>query len=367
MLPAAFARDPERMARFQREAELLASLNHPNIAIIHGLVESDGQRALVMELVPGETLGARIKRGAMPASEALPIARQIAEALEAAHERGVVHRDLKPGNVMITPTGLVKVLDFGLAAIVQGAPSTPADPANSPTFTMPMTQAGVIMGTVAYMSPEQAAGTPVDRRADIWSYGVVLWEMLSGRHLFGGDTIAHMLADVLRSPIDFDQLTAPGRSRICCADAWIATQRHACAISARRGWPSRSILQTRRAGLKFRRGPRPARQWVAWVAAAVLAALAIVGWLRPQPPVTTSLPDLTFTIAPASGSLAPVGDLYATPEISPDGSAVIFYGDDVHLRQLNKLSQNPCAPAVSEIQDSGPPTRGRSCFPTGPT
>ncbi len=132
VLPAAFARDPERMARFQREAELLASLNHPNIAIIHGLVESDGQRALVMELVPGETLGARIKRGAMPVSEALPIAQQIAEALEAAHEKGVVHRDLKPGNVMITPSGLVKVLDFGLAAIVQSAPSTPADAANSP-------------------------------------------------------------------------------------------------------------------------------------------------------------------------------------------------------------------------------------------
>jgi serine/threonine protein kinase len=180
VLPAALAQDPERLARFEHEAKVLASLNHPNIAIIHGLVESDGRRALVMELVPGETLGARIKRGAMPASESLPIARHIAEALEAAHEKGVVHRDLKPGNVMITPTGLVKVLDFGLATIVQGASSTPADPANSPTITMGMTQAGVIMGTAAYMSPEQAAGTPVDRRADIWSYGVVLWEMLSG-------------------------------------------------------------------------------------------------------------------------------------------------------------------------------------------
>ena len=209
VLPAVFAHDPERMARFRREAELLASLNHPNIAIIHGLVESDGQRALVMELVPVETLDARIKRGAMSASEALPIARQIAEALEAAHEKGVVHRDLKPGNVMITPAGLVKVLDFGLGAIVQGAPSTPADPTSSPTLTMGMTQPGVIMGTAAYMSPEQAAGTMVDRRADIWSYGVVLWEMLSGQRLFGGDTIAHTLADVLRSSIDFDQLTAP--------------------------------------------------------------------------------------------------------------------------------------------------------------
>ena len=145
----------------------------------------------------------------MPLEEALNVSRQIAEALEAAHERGVVHRDLKPGNVMITPDGLVKVLDFGLAAIVQGAPATPADPFNSPTLTMNMTQAGVILGTAAYMSPEQAAGTPVDRRADIWSYGVVLWEMLSGRRLFGGDTIAHTLADVLRGPIDFEKVTAP--------------------------------------------------------------------------------------------------------------------------------------------------------------
>jgi len=147
VLPAAFSRDPERMARFQREAELLASLNHPNIAILHGLVDSDGQRALVMELVPGETLGDRIKRGLMPPEEALNVARQIAEALEAAHERGVVHRDLKPGNVMITPAGLVKVLDFGLAAIVQGVQGTPADATNSPTLTMNMTQAGVILGT----------------------------------------------------------------------------------------------------------------------------------------------------------------------------------------------------------------------------
>src|SRR5204863_6816181 len=170
--PAALAHDPERMARFQREAELLASLNHPNIAIIHGLVDSEGQRALVMELVPGETLGDRMRHAVLPPEEALNVARQISEALEAAHEKGVVHRDLKPGNVMITPSGLVKVLDFGLASMVQGASSTPSDPANSPTLTMNMTQTGVILGTAAYMSPEQAAGAPVDKRADIWSYGV---------------------------------------------------------------------------------------------------------------------------------------------------------------------------------------------------
>src|SRR5262249_38333201 len=161
-------------------------LNHPNIANVYGLVECDGQRALVMELVPGKTLEASLKRESMPLSGALHIAQQIAEALEVAHENGVIHRDMKPGNIMITPGGLVKVLDFGLAATVQHPTIAPNNPGDSPTFTMGVTQAGVIMGTPAYMSPEQAAGTPVDRRADIWSYGALLWELLSKRPLFGG-------------------------------------------------------------------------------------------------------------------------------------------------------------------------------------
>jgi eukaryotic-like serine/threonine-protein kinase len=169
VLPVALAGDPDRLARFDREAKILAALNHPNIAVIYGLVESAGGRALVMELVAGETLADRIKRGPISLSEAVLVARQIAEALEAAHERGIVHRDLKPGNVMITQSGAVKVLDFGLAAMTQVGASTPGDPNNSPTLTIGMTQAGVVMGTAGYMAPEQAAGTPVDRRADIWS------------------------------------------------------------------------------------------------------------------------------------------------------------------------------------------------------
>jgi len=345
VLPAAFAHDPERMARFQREAELLASLNHPNIAILHGLVESDGQRALVMELVAGETLGARMKRGLMPPEEALKVARQIAEALEAAHDRGVVHRDLKPGNVMITPDGLVKVLDFGLAAIVQGvqsAPATPADPFNSPTLTMGMTQSGVILGTAAYMSPEQAAGTPVDRRADIWSYGVVLWEMLSGKRLFGGDTIAHTLADVLRGPIDFNKLTAPAPLQNLlrrCLDRDPKTR-------------LRDIGEARVAIAKYLADPdnaadappqaRSRPTWIGWAAAAILGIAAILGWIRTRPePAGAPAADLAFTIVPAAGNLAPVGDLFATPEISPDGSAAILYtnkGYDVQVRQFNKLT-----------------------------
>jgi serine/threonine protein kinase len=166
VLPAALAQDPERLARFEREAKVLASLNHPNIAQIYGLE----QRALVMELVEGETLQAPL-----PIETALHYAKQIADALEAAHEKGITHRDLKPANIMITPAGVVKVLDFGLAAVTQPSSAHEGDPGNSPTLTMRATQAGMILGTAAYMSPEQASGKPVDKRADIWSFGVVLW------------------------------------------------------------------------------------------------------------------------------------------------------------------------------------------------
>src|SRR6476646_1848600 len=176
VLPAAFAQDPERLARFEREAKVLAALNHPNIAQIYGLE----QRALVMELVEGETL-----KGPLPVETALNYAKQIADALEAAHEKGITHRDLKPANIMITPAGVVKVLDFGLAAVAQDPASDGTDPSNSPTLTMRATQAGMIMGTAAYMSPEQAAGKPVDKRADIWAFGVVLYELLTGHQLFG--------------------------------------------------------------------------------------------------------------------------------------------------------------------------------------
>ena len=203
VLPDAFARDTERVARFRREAQVLAALNHPNIAAIYGLEES-AETALAMELVEGETLS-----GPLPVETALNYARQIADALEAAHDKGIIHRDLKPANVKVTPAGVVKVLDFGLAAIADPARAGSADPNNSPTLTMSVTQAGMILGTAAYMSPEQAAGKQVDKRSDIWSYGVVLFEMLTGSRLFeGGETISHTLADVLRAPIDLDKLPA---------------------------------------------------------------------------------------------------------------------------------------------------------------
>src|SRR5215510_8719250 len=205
-LPEAFSHDTERVARFQREARVLASLNHSNIAAIHGLEEIDKRHFLVMELVPGETLADRIKRGVIPLAEAIPIARQIADALEAAHEQGIIHRDLKPANVKVREDGTVKVLDFGLAKAIEPAGTTPSA-SQSPTITSPaMTQAGIILGTAAYMSPEQAKGKPVDRRADIFAFGCVLYEMLTGKRAFEGEDVSDTLAAVLRAEPDWSAL-----------------------------------------------------------------------------------------------------------------------------------------------------------------
>jgi serine/threonine-protein kinase len=213
VLPAAFTEDKERLARFEREAQLLAQLHHPNIASIFGLEESGGTRALVMELVDGPTLADRLEHGALPLGESLMIARQIAEALEEAHEKGIVHRDLKPQNIKAPLEEKVKVLDFGLAKAMDsagaGSGATSASQlAQSPTLTYGATQLGMILGTAAYMSPEQAAGKSVDRRADIWAFGVVLWEMLSGKRLFEGETVPETLGAVFRQEIDFDALPA---------------------------------------------------------------------------------------------------------------------------------------------------------------
>jgi len=205
VLPEEFAKDRDRMSRFKREAQVLASLNHPNIAAIYGLEEENGIHALVLELVEGPTLSERIKEGALALEEALNIAKQIAEALESAHEQGVIHRDLKPANVKVKEDGMVKVLDFGLAKALEGSDSE-EDMGNSPTLSMAATKAGIILGTAAYMSPEQARGQKADKRSDVWSFGVVLFEMLTGRRLFNGDTISDVLAAVLRAETDWDSL-----------------------------------------------------------------------------------------------------------------------------------------------------------------
>ncbi|MEX2385626.1 MAG: serine/threonine-protein kinase [Thermoanaerobaculia bacterium] len=209
VLPEAVAKDHERLARFEREAQMLASLNHPNIATIHGVEDSGGAPALVMELVEGPTLEDRIAQGPIPVEEALPIAREIAEGLDYAHERGIIHRDLKPANVKLTGDGKVKILDFGLAkALDPVAGASSPDMTRSPTITAAATQAGVILGTAAYMSPEQARGKPADKRSDIWAFGCVLWEMLTGKRLFHGETVSDTLAAVLRADIDWETLPA---------------------------------------------------------------------------------------------------------------------------------------------------------------
>ena len=204
ILPDAFAADPDRLARFQREAQVLASLNHPNIAQIHGIEKSDDTQALVLELVEGPTLADRIAKGPIPLDEALPIAKQIAEALEAAHEAGVIHRDLKPANIKVRDDGTVKVLDFGLAKALDTTPQ--GDPSQSPTLTAAATQMGVILGTAAYMSPEQARGKPVDKRADIWAFGIVLYEMLTGKRAFPGEAAADSVARIIERNPDYDAL-----------------------------------------------------------------------------------------------------------------------------------------------------------------
>ena len=224
ILPAALAADPDRLARFQREAEVLASLNHPHIAAIYGLENAPstdsgqaGVNALVMELVEGPTLADRIAQGPIPIDEALAIARQIAEALEAAHEQGIIHRDLKPANIKVREDGTVKVLDFGLAKLTEAGAGRDGrdDPSQSPTLTSPaaMTGMGIILGTATYMSPEQARGRAVDKRTDVWAFGAVLYEMLTGARAFEGDDITEVIAAVVKTTPNWTALPLTSRPR----------------------------------------------------------------------------------------------------------------------------------------------------------
>jgi serine/threonine protein kinase len=344
VLPDSFANDPERMARFEREAKVLASLNHPNIAQVYGVEE----RALVMELVPGETL-----KGPLPLPTALNYAKQIAEALEAAHEKGIIHRDVKPGNVKVTPEGVVKLLDFGLAKAAEES-TDPNDATNSPTLTA-ATRAGMILGTAAYMSPEQASGKSVDRRADIWSFGVVLWELLTGHRLFEGETVTQTLAEVLRGPIDFDHLPRETPAEIRrllhrCLDRNVKNR-------LRDIGEARIAIETALAGetplLEGALGLGDARQlWLAWsVAAVATVSLAAVGYLhfREKPPDPSTLPELALSIVPPSGrNLDPVGGLYVDT-ISPDGSTVLYRATDgrFHIRRLSSLQDQFMPPFAS--------------------
>jgi serine/threonine-protein kinase len=301
ILPPAFAADSDRMARFEREAKALASLNHPNIAQIYGVED----HALVMELVEGETL-----KGPLPLETALSYARQIADALEAAHEKGIVHRDLKPANVKVTPQGVVKILDFGLA---KAAEEPAGQPENSPTLTISPTRAGLILGTAAYMSPEQARGKPVDKRADIWAFGVVLYEMLTGERLFKGKTISDTLAAVLKEEPDLDRVPAKLRRLLAKCLEKEPKQR----LQAIGDW--RLLLEDTQSPTA---PPWSRLGRVAGIAAgmlAIVAATMAVGWWRATRPLDRPLIRLNVDLGPD----AMVG-LNTTVVVSPDGKRIVF-------------------------------------------
>ncbi|MBZ5607139.1 MAG: protein kinase [Acidobacteriia bacterium] len=317
ILPAAFAADADRMARFEREAKVLASLNHPNIAQIYGVEE----RALVMELVEGETL-----KGPLPLDTALNYARQIADALEAAHDKGIIHRDLKPANVKVTPQGVVKVLDFGLA---KAADERLADPQNSPTLTISPTQAGVILGTAAYMSPEQARGKPVDQRADIWAFGCVLFEMLTGRQAFSGETVSDILAGVLVKEPNLDATPAKVRPLLEKCLAKDPKQR----LRAIGDWP---LLLDEPVAATAPAQSRTGWLWptVAALLLLVTLALAYVAYRH----VTEEARVLRFPVLPPEKA-----SFTGPPAISPDGRRIAFIArldgkDSLWVRDLDSLA-----------------------------
>ena len=324
VLPAAFTSDPDRLARFEREARVLASLNHPNIATIHGIEEADGLRGLVMELIPGSTLAERIFSGPLPAAEALPVARQIADALAAAHEAGVVHRDLKPANVKIT-SGHVKLLDFGLAKLT-ALDDAGREGADNPTVTFEQTREGQVMGTAAYMSPEQARGKPVDRRTDIWAFGCVLFEMLTGRAAFAGETSSDMIAAVLEREPDWSALPASTPALVKrllarCLHKDPARRLRDIA-DAQADLDDRPIAEPPMATRPAQRGIRiPTAAGIA-LAVGLLAGLA--GWTLRQRPEPESRDNTIRLAMPFLGP--PLSQPYGTTNlaISPDGARVAF-------------------------------------------
>jgi serine/threonine-protein kinase len=345
ILPASFTNDPDRVARFRREAQVLASLNHPHIAQIYGLEEANGTQFLVLELVDGESLDKRIARGRIPVDEALGIAKQIAEALEAAHEKGIIHRDLKPANIALTKDGSVKVLDFGLAKAVETM-GAPVDAMNSPTITTPamMTGVGVILGTAAYMSPEQAKGRAADRQSDIWAFGCVLFEMLTGTRAFVGDDVGDTLASVLaREPqLDVIPATVPRPIRTLLKGCLAKDRKQrigdvSTVVFVLRESASLAGADGSRAADAPLRSRRPAT--IVWVAAgmvisAILAAGAVWVAMRPTPRVTRT------TIATDVATTLTINGLDRDIAITPDGSRIVYVGGNgsqLLIRSLDAL------------------------------
>ena len=340
VLPPAFAADAERLARFEREARLLAAMNHAGIAAIYGLEDAGGHPALVMELAEGPTLAERLERGPLPEPESLAVARQLADALEYAHDRGIVHRDLKPANIKLRPDGTVKVLDFGLARALESDPALSAgDLTQSPTLTQRMTRAGTILGTAAYLAPEQARGREADRRADIWSFGAVLFEMLTGRRAFPGDTISDTLAAVMRDEPDWPALPAalsprwrrllhrcltkdPRQRMQAVGEARIALEDLAAN-------PAEAEAATGGAAAPAPRRRPTLLPWL--IAATALVALTATLWRRPAPPPAA----IELSIVPQGGQRVAEDNSYHPMAIAPDGRAVAYtvrVGGQLQLR-----------------------------------
>ncbi|MEO8348112.1 MAG: protein kinase, partial [Acidobacteriota bacterium] len=357
VLPSIFASDPERLARFEREAHLLASLSHPNVGAIHGFEESGGVRFLVLELVPGETLAERLSGGPLPVAEALEVCRQIAEALEAAHEKGIIHRDLKPANVKITPQGKVKVLDFGLAKAFDTVSSDAVDRSQSPTITTGATQQGVILGTAAYMSPEQARGKAMDRRTDIWSFGCVLYEALTGKSAFVGETVSDTLAGILTREPEWDRLP-------------VSTPANVRALLRRclRKEPERRLrdvgdarieLEEALSGAADTAAPATARPSAARVGVAALAGLvlgAVAAWIAGsrfgrQPAVIAPVARFSIPLPAKSTLFTGIHSI----ALSPDGSLLAFAAQSggqrqLYLRRLDDLESKPIAGTEGGIE-----------------
>ena len=323
VLPDAFTKDPERLARFEREAHLLASLDHVHIAAIHGFEEADGVRFLVMQLAEGEDLADRMLRGPIPIDEALAIAKQIASALESAHDHGIVHRDLKPSNIRIDEDGRIRILDFGLAKALESEESD-EDFSNSPTMVRAATHAGVILGTAAYMSPEQARGKRVDKRADIWAFGVVLWEMLAGRQLFGADTVSDTLASVLKEQPDWSELPddVPASVRRLLRRCLAKNPRDRLrdigdALLELETTDTEDAGQD--APVSTRRSVLP---WVIAVAAVLLAVVVLLWPGGNDEPQTRQARHLRLPLEPA----AQLGE-NPSVAISPDGDTIVYRGE----------------------------------------
>jgi Tol biopolymer transport system component len=351
VLPPEVAQDPERLNRFQREAHLLASLNHPNIGAIYGLEEADGKPFLALELVEGEDLKGRLARGPIPVDEALEIAEQIAEALEAAHEKGIVHRDLKPATVKVTPDGKVKVLDFGLAKAWGGDSVTGSsnDLSRSPTLAHTGTQAGVILGTAAYMSPEQASGKPVDKRADIWSFGVVLFEALTGRSLYAGETASEVMAAVIKEEPSWECLPAG------CPPAVTRLLRRCLRKRPRErlqdiGDARLELAEARDAPVAEAGAPGPPtradRRW-AWAAGGAVAGILVGGlavWNLKPAAIPQARVHLTI---PVPGALDTARGTTVLA-ISPDGTNLVYVGrsgatSQLFLRPMDRFEAQPLA------------------------